>query len=95
MYEELWKSLGTTRVFDVGEHLIWITSKSYDDIETPLGYKVIKEDYEKIGVIKYPRVFFTNVVPIVAELFKNTKTREISYYFAGEPIEKDKQMTLK
>lgn len=94
MNEEMWESLGTFRKFDVNGHMIWIFSKSYDDIETPFGYKIVKEDYERVGKLKYPRVIFVNVVPVVAELFKNNRTKEISYYFPGTPLEKSRQNTL-
>lgn len=91
MNEEMWESLETFREFDVRGHLIWITSERYDDIKTPFGYKIVKEDYERVGSLRYPRVFFVNIVPVVAELFKNVRSKEISYFFAGTPTKKVKQ----
>ena len=92
MNEKFWEPAGLPRVFDVNDHLIWITEKSFDEIETPNGYKVLKKEYITKGLNKVARVFFVNTVPVAAELYKNTKTKETSYYFAGEPLEKDKTL---
>lgn len=93
MNEEFWELIGTKRKFEPNCHLIWTTGKNFDEIETPDGYQILKSEYIIRGLNKYARVFFVNTVPVIAELYKNTKTKEISYYFAGTPIEKVKKLT--
>jgi len=86
MNEQNWELMGMPRKFDINRHMIWIIEKSFDDIETPEGYKIVKKDYIKKGLNKYPRTIFVNTIPVVADLYFNTKTKEECYYFAGKPI---------
>lgn len=86
MKEENWKDLGFSRYFDVHEHLIWITKKKLEDIETPEGYSELKTEKIINNKITYYRKYFYNEVPVEAFLYYNTKTQENSYYFAGTPI---------
>ncbi len=95
MNEELWEKLTQPRIFDVDEHLIWKISEPENEIITPEGYKKIKTD--KIVHLRklYIRTFFKNIVPVKAELYQNTITNEISYYFEGTPVTLDKNKILK
>lgn len=93
MNEENWISEGITRTFDIDRHLIWIIRKNINEIETPEGYKEKKTDNVYIGNTSYVRKFFSNIVPVEAELYKNNKTKEICYYFPGMPIKSAKKLT--
>ena len=86
MNEENWEKLDNEMLFDINEHLIWKIDELEENIETPDGYKEIKTD--KITYLRkiYIRKFFVNIVPVKASLYKNSNTKEISYYFEGTPI---------
>ncbi|MBR3229573.1 MAG: hypothetical protein IKF91_01950 [Bacilli bacterium] len=90
MNEEKWELLDEEMIFDINEHLIWKIEELEENIETPEGYKEIKKD--KISYLRkiYIRKFFVNVTPVKAKLYKNKTTKEISYYFEGTPITKQK-----
>lgn len=88
MNEELWISEGETRIFEKNKHLIWITQRNIEDIEIPEGYYPIKRDTVIIKNKTYERVYFKNNVLVEAELYKNKKTKEISYKFAGKILQK-------
>ncbi|MBR3898427.1 MAG: hypothetical protein IKJ43_04020 [Bacilli bacterium] len=95
MNEENWLPQGITKEFDTNMHLIWIIEENIEDIEIPEGYHPVKVDDIKNKRKKYVRMFLVNDVPVEAELYKNKKTKEVSYYFAGTPItlEKGKAIT--
>lgn len=86
MNEEKWEQLTDEIIFDINEHLIWKIEELEENIKTPEGYKEIKKD--KISYLRkiYVRKFFVNIVPVRAKLFKNSSTKEISYFFEGTPI---------
>ena len=90
MNEEKWEPLNKEIIFDTNEHLIWKIDELEDNIKVPKGYKEIKTD--KIAYLKkiYIRKFFVNIIPVKAQLYKNITTKEISYYFEGTPITKQK-----
>lgn len=81
-----WKEEGITRFFDINQHLLYIIRETFEEIETPEGYYEKKADNIVIGKKKYARKFFCNNVPVEATLYKNVKTKEISYYFPGKPV---------
>lgn len=90
MNEEKWEAQNVEIIFDINEHLIWKIEEGEENIITPEGYKVIKSD--KVSYLRkiYSRKFFVNFVPVRARLYKNISTKEISYFFEGTPIQKQK-----
>lgn len=86
MNEEKWEQLNQETIFNINEHLIWKIDELDENIVIPEGYKEIKTD--KISYLRkiYIRKFFVNIVPVKAKLYKNSTTKEISYYFEGTPI---------
>ena len=86
MNEEQWKKIGGSIIFDPNEHLIWKIVENDDEISAPEGYEEIKTD--KVTYLKkiYVRKFFVNTVPVKAELYKNSITKERAYFFEGVPV---------
>ncbi len=95
MNDDKWIKLEEYKVFDIRRHLIWKIAENESEIETPEGYKAIKTD--RISFLRkiYTRKFFVNTVPVEAQLYMNTNTQEISYYFEGTPLAKENHKTLK
>lgn len=95
MNEDKWEALGNEMIFDVGEHLIWKIAEYDEVVSAPEGYKEIKTD--KISYLRkiYIRKFFVNEVPVKATLYKNSITKEVSYYFEGTVLKNDKILRKK
>ena len=95
MNNDTWENIGETRIFDTHKHLIWKIDELEENIITPEGYELVKTD--KVTYLRkiYIRKFFKNTVPVKADLYQNSITKEISYYFEGTPITLEKNKTLK
>lgn len=89
--------------YDIGEHLIveikndvnfWLGKDGLQQIEAPVGYRVVDYDYDKSSFLEFETITYCNEVPVVAEKDKfgepieevEVNTHEDGIYEAGEHV---------